>query len=312
MSDKLFLSTLNGTKSEDTPLWMMRQAGRTLPEYRAVRAEAGGFKDLLMSPDRAAEVTLQPIDAYGVDAAILFSDILVVPEAMGLPYNLVEKVGPRFPETIRKSSDLARLHEVDPERDLKYVLDAVRIILRELDGRVPLIGFAGAPWTLFCYMVEGKGSKDWTLARRMLWEEPALSDALLSAITAATSAESDGRSQTVAGFRAYFRWVSEDHDGFRLLFGGAARHDAAFGDRVRQITSEVATAIIPLIAVDIPEEHRRTVAHGIVGLAEGVSRRLIGHGHDFDPDEIATVVAGLAWAGLRSIDQSSTVPATSR
>ena len=94
--------------------------------------------------------------------------------------------------------------------------------------------------------------------------------------------------------------------------GGAARHAAAFGDRVRQLTSEVATAIIPLIAVDIPEEHRRTVAHGIVGLAEGVSRRLIGHGHDFDPDEIATVVAGLAWAGLRSIDQSSSVPATSR
>jgi AcrR family transcriptional regulator len=137
-------------------------------------------------------------------------------------------------------------------------------------------------------------------------------DRMHSAITAATSAESDGRSQTVAGFRAYFRWVSEDHDGFRLLFGGAARHDAAFGDRVRQITSEVATAIIPLIAVDIPEEHRRTVAHGIVGLAEGVSRRLIGHGHDFDPDEIATVVAGLAWAGLRSIDQSSSVPVTSR
>ena len=109
---------------------MMRQAGRTPPEYRAVRAEVGGFKDLLMNPDRAAEVTLQPIDAYGVDAAILFSDILVVPEAMGLPYNLVEKVGPRFPETIRSRRDLDRLHDVDPERDLKYVLDAVRIILR--------------------------------------------------------------------------------------------------------------------------------------------------------------------------------------
>ncbi|MDG1673948.1 MAG: uroporphyrinogen decarboxylase family protein, partial [Flavobacteriales bacterium] len=184
----LILRALRGEQVERAPVWMMRQAGRTLPEYRAVRAEAGGFKDLLMTPDRAAEVTLQPIDAYGVDAAILFSDILVVPEAMGLPYNLVEKVGPRFPETIRSTSDLARLQEIDPERDLKYVLDAVRITLRELDGRVPLIGFAGAPWTLFCYMVEGKGSKDWTLARRMLWEEPALSDALLSAITAATKA----------------------------------------------------------------------------------------------------------------------------
>ncbi len=130
-----------------------------------------------------------------------------------------------------------------------------------------------------------------------------------SAITAATAVESDGRSQTVAGFRAYFRWVAEDHDGFRLLFGGAARHEDAFSDRVRRITSDVATAIVPLIAVDMPEEHRRTVAHGIVGLAEGVSRRLIDHGDDFDPDVIATVVAGLAWAGLRSIDQTSPVGA---
>jgi AcrR family transcriptional regulator len=130
-----------------------------------------------------------------------------------------------------------------------------------------------------------------------------------SAITAATAVESDGRSQTVAGFRAYFRWVAEDHDGFRLLFGGAARHEDAFSDRVRRITSDVATAIVPLIAVDMPEEHRRTVAHGIVGLAEGASRRLIDHGDDFDPDVIATVVAGLAWAGLRSIDQSSPVGA---
>ena len=184
----LLLRALKGEAVERPPVWMMRQAGRTLPEYRAVRAEAGGFKDLLMHPDRAAEVTIQPIDAYGVDAAILFSDILVVPEAMGLPYNLVEKVGPRFPETIRSRADLERLREVDPGTDLKYVLDAIRVILDHLDGRVPLIGFSGAPWTIFCYMVEGKGSKDWTLARRMLWENPQLSDALLSAITQATKA----------------------------------------------------------------------------------------------------------------------------
>ena len=184
----LLLRALKGEAVERPPVWMMRQAGRTLPEYRAVRAEAGGFKDLLMHPDRAAEVTLQPIDAYGVDAAILFSDILVVPEAMGLPYNLVEKVGPRFPETIRSRADLDRLREVDPGTDLKYVLDAIRVILDHLHGRVPLIGFSGAPWTIFCYMVEGKGSKDWTLARRMLWEDPELSDALLSAITQATKA----------------------------------------------------------------------------------------------------------------------------
>ena len=184
----LLLRALKGEAVERPPVWMMRQAGRTLPEYRAVRAKAGGFKDLLMHPDQAAEVTLQPIDASGVDAAILFSDILVVPEAMGLPYNLVEKVGPRFPETIRSRADLDRLREVDPGTDLKYVLDAIRVILDHLHGRVPLIGFSGAPWTIFCYMVEGKGSKDWTLARRMLWEDPQLSDALLSAITQATKA----------------------------------------------------------------------------------------------------------------------------
>lgn len=182
----LMLRTLRGEHVERPPVWMMRQAGRTLPEYRAVRQQVGGFKDLLMNPDRAAEVTIQPVDAYGVDAAILFSDILVVPEAMGLSYNLVEKVGPRFPETIRSKADLSKLGEVDPASDLKYVMDAIRVILEQLDGRVPLIGFAGAPWTLFCYMVEGKGSKDWTLARRMLWEEPELSDALLSAIAEAT------------------------------------------------------------------------------------------------------------------------------
>ena len=183
----LILRALRGEEVERVPVWMMRQAGRTLPEYREVRARAGGFKELLFNPEWAAEVTVQPVDAYGVDAAILFSDILVVPEAMGLPYDLVEKVGPRFGQTVRSARDLAQLSPVDPDLDLRYVMDAIGLIRKALDGRVPLIGFAGAPWTIFCYMVEGKGSKDWALARRMLWEEPALSDALLGQITEATA-----------------------------------------------------------------------------------------------------------------------------
>ena len=188
LENDLILRAMRGEDVERVPVWMMRQAGRTLPEYRAVRAQVGGFKELLFDPDRAAEVTIQPVDAYGVDAAILFSDILVVPEAMGLPYDLVERIGPEFRQTVRSKADFDKLRPIDPTTDLDYVMHAIARILESLDGRVPLIGFAGAPWTLFCYMVEGKGSKNWALARRMLWEEPALSDALLGAIADATLA----------------------------------------------------------------------------------------------------------------------------
>ena len=174
--------------TERPPVWVMRQAGRILPEYRAVRSQLSGFKELVETPELACEVTIQPVDLLGVDAAILFSDILVVPEAMGLPYELIEKVGPRFPETIRSAADLSRLHPVEPEEHLKYVMDAVRLTRQELNGRVPLIGFAGAPWTIFCYMVEGGGSKEWSRARRMLREAPELAEDLLDRITDATIA----------------------------------------------------------------------------------------------------------------------------
>ena len=132
-------------------------------------------------------MTIQPVDAYGVDAAILFSDILVVPEAMGLPYDGGAH-RPRIPSNRASKADFDKLRPIDPTTDLDYVMHAIARILESLDGRVPLIGFAGAPWSLFCYMVEGKGSKNWALARRMLWEEPALSDALLGAIADATLA----------------------------------------------------------------------------------------------------------------------------
>lgn len=186
LHNDLLLRALRGEMTERPPVWVMRQAGRILPEYRAVRSRLSGFKELVETPELACEVTMQPVDLLGVDAAILFSDILVVPEAMGLPYELIEKVGPRFPETIRSASDLARLHAVEPEEHLKYVMDAVRLTRQELHGRVPLIGFAGAPWTIFCYMVEGGGSKEWSRARRMLREAPELAEDLLDRITDAT------------------------------------------------------------------------------------------------------------------------------
>lgn len=185
----LLLRAARGEKVERSPVWLMRQAGRILPEYREVRAKMGGFKDLVESPIHASEVTIQPVDLLGVDAAIIFSDILVIPEAMGLPYQLVEKVGPRFPNVVRSSQDLKRLRdEVKPEIHLSYVLNAIRQTKKDLVGRVPLIGFCGAPWTIFCYMVEGKGSKDWALPRRMLWEQPSFANELLDSITEASIA----------------------------------------------------------------------------------------------------------------------------
>jgi uroporphyrinogen decarboxylase len=167
---------------------MMRQAGRILAEYRAVREKAGSFIKLATTPELAAEVTLQPVDLLGVDAAILFSDILVIPEGMGLPYEMVEQRGPVFPRTVRTLADLDSLRIADPEADLGYVMEALRIIKRELNGRVPLIGFAGAPFTIFCYMTEGKGSKTFSIAKKLLYTDPVFAHTLLQKITDSTIA----------------------------------------------------------------------------------------------------------------------------
>jgi uroporphyrinogen decarboxylase len=166
----------------------MRLAGRILKEYRAVREQAGSFINLVTTPALAAEVTIQPVDILGVDAAILFSDILVVPEAMGLPYVMDEGKGPRFPEVVRTMDDLKRIHVPDVADALHYVPAAIKLVKRDLNGRVPLIGFAGAPWTLFCYMTEGKGSKTFSVARRSLYADPAFATALMDRITDTTIA----------------------------------------------------------------------------------------------------------------------------
>jgi uroporphyrinogen decarboxylase len=187
LKNDLVLRAAKGEDIERYPVWLMRQAGRILPEYRAVRSKIGGFKELVETPELAAEVTVQPVDILGVDAAIIFSDILVVPEAMGLTYQMVESKGPWFEQTIRSEAELKFAEtDFDIEDRLGYVLEAIKITNKELDGRVPLIGFAGAPWTILCYMVEGKGSKTFSESRKLLYTNPTLAHELLDRITRVT------------------------------------------------------------------------------------------------------------------------------
>jgi uroporphyrinogen decarboxylase len=188
LQNDLILRAAKGERVERVPVWMMRQAGRILPEYRAVREKAGSFIKLATTPELAAEVTIQPVDILGTDAAIIFSDILVVPEAMGLPYEMVETKGPIFPKVIQNKKDIDALRVSNPEKELSYVLKAIDIVKKELNGRVPLLGFAGAPFTIFCYMVEGKGSKTFSIAKKMLYSDPELAHLLLQKITDTTIA----------------------------------------------------------------------------------------------------------------------------
>jgi uroporphyrinogen decarboxylase len=166
-----------------TPVWMMRQAGRYLPEYRASRARAGSFLDLCKTPELACEVTLQPLERFPLDAAILFSDILTIPDAMGLGLYFAEGEGPHFERPVRTGADVARLAVPDMADALGYVMEAVSVIRRELAGRVPLIGFAGSPWTLATYMVEGGGAKTFARTKAMLFDRPDLMHALLGKVT---------------------------------------------------------------------------------------------------------------------------------
>jgi uroporphyrinogen decarboxylase len=187
IKNDLILRAAKGEMTERYPVWLMRQAGRILPEYRAVRNSLSGFKELVETPELAAEVTIQPVDILDVDAAIIFSDILVVPEAMGLEYQMIEQKGPWFKETIRTEAELSKIDfDIDVADRLGYVLEAIKITNKELGGRVPLIGFAGAPWTIFCYMTEGQGSKTFSVARKILYTNPTLAHKLLDTITTVT------------------------------------------------------------------------------------------------------------------------------
>jgi uroporphyrinogen decarboxylase len=188
LQNDLLLRAARGEEIERYPVWLMRQAGRILPEYRAVRNSLSGFKELVETPELAAEVTIQPVDLLGVDAAIIFSDILVIPEAMGLEYQMIENKGPHFEKTIQTESDLDKhaSTDFDVEDRLGYVKEAIEITVKELNGRVPTIGFAGAPWTIFCYMIEGSGSKTFSKSRKLLYTNPTLAHELLSRITELT------------------------------------------------------------------------------------------------------------------------------
>ena len=179
LKNDLFLRACLRQEVERTPVWMMRQAGRYLAEYRATRAKAGGFLNLCKTPELACEVTLQPIDILDADAAILFSDILVVPEAMGMDLSFGTGEGPKFSDPLTCRADVEKLPTPDPEDKLDYVMAAVRTIRQALDGRVPLIGFTGSPWTLATYMVEGGGSKNFSKVKAMAFNEPATMHLLL-------------------------------------------------------------------------------------------------------------------------------------
>jgi len=206
LANDTFLRACLSQPTAYTPVWLMRQAGRYLPEYRATRARAGSFMGLATSPELATEVTLQPLERFPLDAAILFSDILTVPDAMGLGLSFAEGEGPRFAAPLRDEAAVRRLAVPDLAK-LRYVFDAVGAIRRALAGRVPLIGFAGSPWTLACYMVEGEGSDDYRLVKTMLYDRPDLLHRILAvnteAVAAYLNAQIDAGAQAVMVFDSW-------------------------------------------------------------------------------------------------------------
>jgi uroporphyrinogen decarboxylase len=200
MQNDRFLRALKREPVDCTPVWIMRQAGRYLPEYRATRARAGSFVALCKTPELACEVTLQPLARFPLDAAILFSDILTIPDAMGLGLSVNEGEGPRFAKPLRTHAAIKAIGVPEPETDLRYVMDAVRLIRRELAGRVPLIGFAGSPWTLACYMIEGGGSSSFARPKALALEDPETMHHLLDVV--ARSVASYLAAQAAAGAQA--------------------------------------------------------------------------------------------------------------
>jgi len=230
LKNDLFLRALFKQPVERTPVWMMRQAGRYLPEYREVRAKAGNFMQLCTNPELACEVTLQPIDRFGFDAAILFSDILTIPDAMGLGLSFAEGEGPQFAHPVRSAADVANLPIPDPETELRYVMDAVRLIKTNLHDRVPLIGFSGSPWTLATYMVEGKSSKSFQKVKSMMFEQPQLMHQMLDKL--AQSVASYLNAQIAAGADAVMVF---DTWGGMLSHADYMEFSLRYAQRVRQL-----------------------------------------------------------------------------
>ena len=223
LKNDTLLRALRREPTPYTPIWLMRQAGRYLPEYNATRARAGSFLALAKSPALATEVTLQPLQRFSLDAAILFSDILTIPDAMGLGLRFAEGEGPRFERPLRTEADIKNLSVPDPGIELRYVLDAVREIRRALDGSVPLIGFAGSPFTLACYMVEGAGSSDWRTVKALRHSRPELLHAILEvnakAVTAYLKAQVEAGAQAVMVFDTWGGTLAyDDYEAFSLAY----------------------------------------------------------------------------------------------
>ncbi len=204
LKNDLYIRALLRQPTERTPIWVMRQAGRYLPEYRELRAQAGSFMNLCTNPELACEVTLQPLRRFKLDAAILFSDILTIPDAMGLGLYFAEGEGPKFEKVIKTAADVDLLKRPDPSTSLAYVMDAVALIRKNLDGEVPLIGFSGSPWTLATYMVEGGSSKAFAKIKRMIYGDPetahTLLDKLADAVTDYLNAQIESGAQAVQIF----------------------------------------------------------------------------------------------------------------
>src|SRR5690554_3605642 len=305
LQNDLLLRAARGERVERTPVWLMRQAGRILPEYRAVRDSVSGFIELAQTPELAAEVTIQPVDILQVDAAIIFSDILVIPEAMGLPYEMVEKRGPWFPNTVNTAADVKKLRVADGVDDLSYVMEAIKIVKRELNGRVPLIGFAGAPWTIFSYMVEGSGSKTFSKARAMLYTQPELSTRLLEMITTSTINYLKG--QIAAGadlIQLFDSWAGilppNHYDEFSLKYIS----------QICDAITEVPVTVFAKGAFFAREEMSRLNCETIgldwnMGIAE--SRRLIGNDKtlqgNLDPAALYGSASDVAQATRKMLDQ---------
>jgi uroporphyrinogen decarboxylase len=243
LQNDVFLRALLREPTPYTPIWLMRQAGRYLPEYRATRARAGSFMGLATTPELACEVTLQPLDRYPLDAAIIFSDILTVPDAMGLELTFVEGEGPKFLKPVRSEDDVKRIGPVDVDAKLRYVSDAIAVTRKALAGRVPLIGFCGSPFTLACYMIEGGGSDDFRLTKTMLYQRP---DVMHQLLTKNADALVDYlNAQIAAGAQAVMMF---DTWGGMLTGSAYAEFSLAYAARVfARVTREAEGRVVPRI-----------------------------------------------------------------
>ncbi|MCH7783431.1 uroporphyrinogen decarboxylase [candidate division KSB1 bacterium] len=262
IENDLFLRACKRLPVDRTPVWIMRQAGRYLPEYRAIRQKYD-FLTLCKTPDLAAEVTIQPVDIIGVDAAIIFSDILVIPEAMGMALSIEDGTGPVFAKPIRDESDAASLKDIDPGTDLKFVMDALSVTKKELNNRVPVIGFSGSPWTLLTYMVEGRGSKNFSQVKSLIFRNPKLAHKLLEKLAKAVagylSAQLESGANAVQIFDTWGGILSpEDYREFsleyiKMIIASMKKNDEpviVFSKGVHQSFSELASSGADVIGLD--------------------------------------------------------------